>query len=463
MSFSLSTLSLPWKRESLLLFRIEKQGILIELFRQTKGRTSRVSSTLFEIAPETILKQPTESGELLAQFLLQSKISARPCAAIIPLSWVLTTSIPLPEAGEENLADYFELQAERKFSIALSEIKLAHAPYSLPEGKKEAILAALPIKKMEPLQQMLLAARCPLFSLSLGIEESLLQAQSQKAGLLFLSGDETSLDFVAAHPSGIIQIRTISAPNPWDLISFTQELRTTLGKLPSQFRKEIHHFRWESKLPLYVQNQEGFQAQIRSLNLRPQSIPSESKSLSLLATASTLLLGKIPLFEFIPYQITPLQSFFKWFKGKGRKRIVAAVLLSIIIPLIAFGVQTKIESDLQKQWTQMEPEVTALEALQTTSRQFRPWFTATPNDLLMLNSLISVFPETGEIWVKSLEIKENSKIVCIAFAKQQSIMNEFLERLRKKKEITGLQVQQVRGNNPIQFSFSFLWKESHEN
>ena len=91
-------------------------------------------------------------------------------------------------------------------------------------------------------------------------------------------------------------------------------------------------------------------------------------------------------------------------------------------------------------------------------RQFRPWFEPVPRDLQVLENLALAFPESGEVWAKSVTLGENNKVSCSGFAQNQSAWLSFLERLRKRKDVSHLQVQQVRGEKPIQFSIVYKWE-----
>ena len=37
-----------------------------------------------------------------------------------------------------------------------------------------------------------------------------------------------------------------------------------------------------------------------------------------------------------------------------------------------------------------------------------------------------------------------------------------LDRMRARPDITGLQVKQMRGENPIQFSITYQWEQAHD-
>jgi hypothetical protein len=105
----------------------------------------------------------------------------------------------------------------------------------------------------------------------------------------------------------------------------------------------------------------------------------------------------------------------------------------------------------------MKRNVAHLEALQQNIRRFRPWFESAPLNLQVLESLTASFPEQGEVWAKSVQIGEDFKVTCSGFAQNQPAMLAMLDRLRKRPDVTGVQVQSVRGEKPVQFSLTFKW------
>ena len=76
----------------------------------------------------------------------------------------------------------------------------------------------------------------------------------------------------------------------------------------------------------------------------------------------------------------------------------------------------------------------------------------------MLDGLMGAFPDQGEVWAKNIQINEGSKVTCTGFAKNQAALTGLLDRLRTQKDVTDLHGQQERGQNPIQFSFTYKWE-----
>jgi hypothetical protein len=142
---------------------------------------------------------------------------------------------------------------------------------------------------------------------------------------------------------------------------------------------------------------------------------------------------------------------------KRRRWIVLAAVAAIVLPVLTYFIRSRIESSLASEWKAMAGNVAELEALQGRIRQFRPWFEPAPQALAMIEGLTSAFPEGGDVWAKSVQFTDGSKVTCAGFAKSQAALMSTLERLRKRADVSDVQVQQMRGDNPLQFSFTYKW------
>ena len=105
----------------------------------------------------------------------------------------------------------------------------------------------------------------------------------------------------------------------------------------------------------------------------------------------------------------------------------------------------------------MKRNVADLESLQQNIRRFRPWFESAPLNLQALESITEAFPEQGEVWAKSVQIGEDFKVTCSGSAQNSPALLAMLGRLRARPDVTAVQVQSVRGEKPVQFSFTYKW------
>jgi Tfp pilus assembly protein PilN len=101
--------------------------------------------------------------------------------------------------------------------------------------------------------------------------------------------------------------------------------------------------------------------------------------------------------------------------------------------------------------------VTELKTLQQKIHGFRPWFEGAPVTVQMLNGLVAVFPEQGDVWAKSVEVKEDGTVSCTVFAKNQTALAAFRDRLMAQPGVTNVGTDIERGTNPIEFTINFRY------
>ena len=138
---------------------------------------------------------------------------------------------------------------------------------------------------------------------------------------------------------------------------------------------------------------------------------------------------------------------------------MSAAVLAVLIGSL-FSYQQLQLSGLNSRWASLKPKVMELDDLQQQIRKFRPWFDDSLPSLNILRRLTEAFPADGSVSAKSLEIHEGSAITCAGVARDNPAWLKTFDQLRKIPEIRDVQVDQLRGNKPLQFTFSFHWGEA---
>ena len=148
------------------------------------------------------------------------------------------------------------------------------------------------------------------------------------------------------------------------------------------------------------------------------------------------------------------------FDSRRRRWLVGAAAALLLLPILAFYFRSSSESRLENEWQGMRDKVAELESIQQRIRQFRPWFDAGAPTLQTFEGLMATFPEAGNVWAKSVELGEGSKVTCTGFARNQDALGAMLDQLRRRPDVTGVTVQQIRGENPVQFTVVYKLRES---
>lgn len=455
MKLEIGELKKRWQTRAALAVTIESGRVAIALVRREKGGGA---SFALPFGADAVIENPEKAGEALAEELDAAGIKEKRCVVCIPASWALTTATDVPEMSAEDLRGYLELRAEREFPIPLAELRLAHSAYALPDGKQRATVAAVPAKRIEAVEKMLEAAGCRAVSISLGLDRYLPHGHPLAAVHFVANG--THVDVVITAGDGIVAVRSLpGAPDAatFDPAGFCREFRITLGRLPDALRQQIQQARFGGTKVAAETLQRATREPLSRMGIEAAAVEAEGEGAAL-AAARRHLHEEPVLFEFVAPETNRWEALLQRFDGRRRRWIVLAAFAFIVLPVLAFIVRSRIESSLDAEWKGMQRNVAELEELQQRIRKFRPWFDATPQSLQLLEGLMSAFPEQGDVWAKSVEIGEGAKVTCTGFARSQVAWLGLRERLGSRPDVTGLQVQQVRGENPVQFTVTYKWE-----
>ena len=430
---------------------------------------------------------PELVGREIRNRLAEADIREHRCVVCVPLNWALTLRTDLPDLSEQDTANYLNLQAERGFPFAPEDLSMAVSRYRTPGGANQAMIAAIPSTRVNALLRAFKAARLRPVSITLGITALLEKHAALPPGSVALLVGGHALELAIPAGSGIAALRPLDeavetegeGQGP-DAVATARQLRITLGQLPPDLRETIRTVRVFGPSDVT----EPFCAELRDLagpmalsvelgngtggvrvsGLDARSLPAPS----VLSAATGRLLGGAAALEFLPPRTSRLKQISGRISSRATRVFGAAAAAAVLILAIAFIYQDWRLSRLESRWNTIEPQVSAVAALQDQVRRFRPWFDDSAQSLAIARSLAEAFPEAGDVWAEWLEIKEQTDsgrlmVSCRGKARNNREWLQMLERLRQGKGIEDLRFQQVRGEDPLQFSLSFLWNAGGTN
>ena len=465
MKLDLAELKKRWQVRTALAVTLESGRIAVDLLRRDDAGSRVVKSCAVPLGAEAVLADPEKAGQELAAQLAAAGLAEKRCVVCVPPGWALTTSTEVPGLAAEDLRGWLELRAEREFPVAVSELRLAHCAYALPDGKQRATLAAIPAKRIEAVERMLAAAGRRAVSISLGLDGCV--PEKSAAALHFLSNGN-HVDVVIAAGGGIAAVRSLPGPAglgaaQFDAAHFSREVRITLGCLPGAVREQVREARF-SGAPVSAENlcieirQDLRRMGIDSRLQRPVDGATAEHANAALEATGLYLRQQPVVFEFLPPQVNKWQALFQRFDNQRRRWMALAAVALVVLPVLTFFVRSRIESSLASDWEGMRGNVGELDTVQQKIRQFRPWFDTIPQNVQLLEALTGAFPEQGEVWAKSIQIGEDAKVTCSGFARNPAVLNALLDRLRARADVAELKVQQESGQNPMKFSFTYQWE-----
>lgn len=460
MKLDLAELKKRFQIRTVLAVTLESGRVTVDLVRREENTSRTVSSFALPVGAEAVLADPERAGQRLAAELESAGVRERRCVVCIPAGWAMTTSTEVPGIAEEDLRAFLELRAEREFPVPVADLRLAHCAYTLPDGKACATLAAVPAKRMEAIERMLAVAECSMVSMSLGLD-GCLPRSGAPAALHFLANGN-HVDVVIAAGGGIAAVRSLPAvanseTAAFDALGFSREIRITLGRLPEALRQEVREARFGGTAAPAETLCREMRPHLSRMGIDSRLDATPGGDAAALEAAGQHLRQQPVAFEFLTPEVSRWQTMARQFDDRRRRWLALTVLAALILPIIVFIVRSRMESGLTAEWAGMSRKVSDVEKLQTRIRLFRPWFDPTPQSLHVLEALDSAFPEQGDVWAKSIQITDGAKINFVGFARNQGAMGAFLTRLRAHADVSTVQVQTQRGENPIQFTMTYRW------
>jgi hypothetical protein len=428
---------------------------------------------------DLLTNDPELVGREIRKQLDAAGVRERRCVAALPLNWALTLVTPLPELPESDLASLLQIEAERWFPYGLDSLLVAQCRGRGPGDSRWAMQVAIPRDHVLRLEAALQAAQLRPVGLSLGIAALQPPEPDPAQGVVALVPGETSLGVQVTLGGGLLALRTIEGAYELEgtirqlqAALVLRELRITLDQLAPELAEAIRRVRVFGpgetaaeiaealgphlpELGLSLERLTKYPPEVFGLRLPPGTPVSPAASLGL-----RYLAGPGPGLEFLPPRVSAWRQFVA--RHSSRKLVWAGGAAGAVAGIIAlaFLIQQWQLTYWNSKWSGMKTQVAELEALQQQIKRFRPWFDESFRSLSILKRLTEAFPEDGAVTAKSVEIREAAVVTCTGTARDHQALLRTLDSLRAMKEIDAVQVEQMRGQVPMQFTFNFRWNPS---
>jgi hypothetical protein len=467
-----ATLKRRLQVRSYLTLTIESERIVASVVRNDATAGVPRAPISIAVGADEVVRNPEKAAQSVALALSTVGWRERRCVVCVPPGWALSTATDFPAMSAEDLRGFLEIRAEQEFSVPAGDLRLGYCTYTLPDGQPRVTLAVISGKRLKAVETLVEALGRRLVSLSLSLEDALADPQPT----LHFQANGTPTDVVITGGGGAIAaLRSLASPMgaedaPFDPGAFCREVRITLGRLPPAIRKEVVQAQFggsaESARRLCTEIRDDLQRMgIRAIDCEAAAAPDPGATSGAGAAADAagrMLRGETVPFEFIVPEVKRWEATFVRLNTKRNRWIVVGVLGVIFLPVFLFIVRSEYESHLNAEWDAMRDNVAQLDALTQKIHRFRPWFDPQPETLKAIESLIAAFPEQGDVWAKSVQISPGYHVTCTGFARSQAALLPMLDRLRARPGVSSLQVPQLRGDKPVQFSITYLWQPPHE-
>jgi hypothetical protein len=453
----------------------------VELRRAAGDRLEVRRTAQAPLSLDPLSAAPELAGREIANLLAEAGLKGSRCLVCLPLGRVLTQQVQIPAIEEADVAAFLELEAERAFPFAPEDLVVSTSRFTDPAGGRWATLTAVSAGHLAALEKVLQLAGLRPVSITLGAT-ALVDLTAGTVGAA-MAWTDAGAELLVATGGGVAALRILGEPadavereGAPDHEALVRECRITLGRLPRATREGLRRMRVfgpsaarQSLIQILEPELEGM-----GLTLEPAGVDAQARIVPVadqwrpagltLATACWMLAGKSVL-EFLPPRVGRMRQLVRRLMARGVIwKLASGAALVVLTAILAFTWQFWRLNGLEQRWAAVEPEVTRLETLRQKIREYRPWFDDQVHSLEIARRLTEAFPPQGQVWTRSLEIKDLAKVTCTGYVTNNEEYLRMYDGLRRTAGVKNLQGGPLRGEKPpLQFSLSYQWEPEEHN
>jgi hypothetical protein len=449
------------------------EGVVL---RRTNGSLQLHRSFSAALTLDPLTAAPELVGREIRNQLDAAGVRERHCVFGVPLKWVLTAHTELPPLPDADAESLLQLEAERGFPTDVATLQLAVSRCPLAADKRHIVLAGIPSAHITTLGQVLAAAKLKPVSFALGLAALQPPAAEISNGVLSLAIGESTVSLQITCAGGVAALRALEGaienPNGRpallpDLVA--RESRITLGQLPAELRDAVKRIRIFGPRDLAQQLADEMELRFEPMGLSVEvvaayqpdefgvQLPPAASLSAAFSLAARRLVDQPPAFEFLPPKLTILEQFAAKYSS-GRLRTVGAVAAGIVLIVGGMFFVQQIELwRLRSQWKGISAKVSELHGVQGHIQQFQPWFNDSFPELAILRQLTLAFPQTGLVTAKTITIQGGNTVSCSGNTQDTSSLLAMQANLRQAAGVSGVKLNLIHGNNPMQFTFDFQY------
>jgi hypothetical protein len=431
-------------------------------------------STTLSLDPLTA--DPELVGREIRNQLDIANVRERNCVVCVPLKWALTAHTEIPELPEADVPGFLQIEAERGFHADAATMYFATSQYTIGT-KKHAALVGVPRNHVEVLEKVLRAAKLKPLSFSIGMTVLQPPTAERSNCVLALVVGESSVGLQITCGGGIAALRALEGTVEMqggrrvlhaDVV--VRETRITFGQLPPELRDKVRTVRIFGPRDFAQQLADELELKLEQLGLKIEvvktyqagefgvEIPSDAPVSPAFSFGAEYVAGRSTFIEFLPPKVPAWKQYAdKYGTGRARKAIALASL--VVLVLIGLFAYQQIQlAHWQSQWNKMSTDVTQLKVISDKIQKYQPWGDKNVTGLTILKQIATAFPQTGEVTVKSLEIRDLNTVVCTGVARSMPSLTQTQGQLRRTQGIAGVNLVSSRGHAPnLQFTLNIQY------
>ncbi|HIG29910.1 MAG TPA: hypothetical protein EYQ50_19765 [Verrucomicrobiales bacterium] len=451
---------------ALLGISLDGRRLEVALVRGRNGSASIEKTAGTELSLDPLTQEPELVGREIRDFLDESNFSETRCSVVLPNHWTLSFQFEMPELSEDDAESYIQMRSEQEFPFSVEDLIYSISKEEAPSGGFLVFVAAMQRNHVVRIEQVLASAGLRPLSFSIECCPLLKQISSEEEAVILLKESGSRIDLVISRGTSPFVLRSIGEigvseekTSGLDMDALIREIKITLGQLPEDLRSSIQKVHWvgSEDAELEPPHFPGLDERLRDLGLTLKIIQLEEDAG--IGSAKSCLEGVPPQLEFLPPRVSRFQEFTIRVSTRKNLWLGGSVAATVFIALAAIAIQDRILNRLDGKWSGMEKNVGEIQELQDRIRFYRPWFDPTVRSLIIARQLTEAFPEDGAVWVRQLEIKDQSRVFCSGVTRDNQSLLSVLDTLRNSPGVQDLRVQQIRGKEQLQFAFNYQWNE----
>lgn len=366
--------------------------------------------------------------------------------------------LEVPDLEKDDVNSFIELEAEQHLPYAPSEFYITLAT----QEKKvvgETLVLAIQKPKIRPFSTALKSIGYNLTSVTIDVAGNIPTEANEVSNesLLLQNGDHYTFSMRGC--GKLLGIRQF--PNPKSEIeikSMIRDIRITIAQTATDIQEALSKIQYLQLPNASTEHEEmvmdAFQKET-GLSITKSNNPEKLFS-SIAETVSKRQLSQI---EFLPPKPNRFEKIIHRFNSRRTFWIGASSTAAFIIIGLSFYIQNQQLNNFESKWANIKSKVEELEKVQAQIREFRPWYKKDIPTLQALKAMFETFPETGDIWLKQLTIKNGTAIRCGGSALNRNAVLAVREKLMATPGISDLRELASGGGRPMTFSFQFIWNQ----
>ncbi len=419
---------------------------------------SRLGQQLNQIEPARLVDD-------LGGVFRQLSSTTKDCIVVLPAHLAPSIILTVPDISPEDRKGFIRIQAEQQLPLPLSEIHLATHEFQIG-NQDHALVVGLRRDTVSKLKEAVIANGFQVASITVdiaGVVDHAAEGNGSLADSCQLIQGQSSLTMVTHAEGGPTGLRHFHLANGGiDAATLERELRITLGQFPQSSQRQLTTLR-TAKFP-GVSSEQRVPVSEHRLMAGLNVVDGTETSDLFVPIASSFFLNGISPLEFLPSRTSRFGKMYGQFNS--RRNLWVGSMSVVALTAIAFLYQIFRLDDLQTDWNGMKDSVAVVETVGGKISEFRPWHGSSVPRLTTARAITRAFPETGEIWLKQLNIrdiskdmniKDASKVMATGSSNDQNSLLATLDKLRITSGISNLELKSQQGTDPIFFSFEFDW------